>query len=162
VRCAICEEGYGSSGSYCVTCGSNVVNWLLLCLFCTVVGCFGTFAVYRAVRKGQQPSSKSTEQERLTLTTVKVLISYLQLVSFLKDFNLLWPPIIANMFSVSGSVSSLPLGSSFVSCTLGWSFFAKLTFFLVLPLASVLVPLACVLLRMLCRRAWSVDWYVWD
>jgi hypothetical protein len=73
----------------------------------------------------------------MVLPTIKVLINYLTTVSMLKDFDLNWPLPVIKLFNFAQSSSSLPITVAFVSCSVSWSFYTKLTFFLLLPFLAL-------------------------
>jgi len=64
-------------------------------------------------------------------------------MSFFNDYSIPWHPSwVAQMWSTSGSVSSIPLSAGFVSCTVGLSFYAKFRMLAMAPAVTAVVLLA--------------------
>ena len=72
------------------------------------------------------------------VSTGKILITWLQVSSFMTDFPVDWPPQVAALWSGAGVSSSLPVNSGFVGCALGWSSLDRFKAAAALP---VLVPI---------------------
>lgn len=53
--------------------------------------------------------SKQEQRARLLVPTMKVTISYLQVISFMGDFAIPWSPPAMTLWEVAGSSSALPV-----------------------------------------------------
>ena len=139
VLCGVCAEGYARSGLACTRCADTgaVVSLLVLAIlaFCAFV----SWTIYRAAyyKRVTDPAN-----DPMTLASVRIALSYLQIVSLLGDFDLDWAASTKTLFSVAGGGSGLPTYTAFLDCGLRWSFEARAVFFLALPVACFVVPLA--------------------
>lgn len=61
--------------------------------------------------------------------------------SLLNDFDVPWPSAVENLWSVSGSASTVPVSASFVTCTMQMSYFARFWMVVTAPLTSAVLLL---------------------
>lgn len=80
------------------------------------------------------------EVDRELLSTVKILLNFLQTTSFLADFNLDWPSVVLRVFSFSGSVTVFSLNSSVFTCTVPLDQRERFLFALLLLPIILIVP----------------------
>ena len=173
--CALCLPNHYLQGSSCVECPPAGLNWPLTILVALMLLALYTFTTVRSSRMwktqsayarvitpkggaGRTPSAADAEVSAGTptgsMTVLKVGVSYLQVMGFMKYFSIPWPSFATDMWTTSESSSSLPLGTSFVSCTLQTDFYTR---FLIVSLAPAAAAVALLVLpaisRMRAQRA---------
>ena len=62
-------------------------------------------------------------------------------MGFMNDFAIPWPGFVADMWGTSNAVSTVPVSASFISCTIGWTFYQRFWVMAMLPLLGALVLL---------------------
>ena len=80
----------------------------------------------------------------LLVPIVKIAFSWLQVLSFMRDFTIPWPSALAGIWSGAGAGSSMPVDSRFMSCTVGLAFYSRLLLAALSPLILVVIIVAVV------------------
>jgi len=108
-----------SSG--CAECPNPVVAWLLVVLVGSVAVILAFVAVLRVVRQRPAKERLPGESSRELVGTAKIILGYLQTMSFFASFQLDWPASVAGLFNFSGSVSGSGMQLSFIDCAFAWT-----------------------------------------
>ncbi len=110
-------------------------------------------SILQQVASGGQASSRGQ-----LITTAKTLLSFLQLLSLVVDFNLQWPSGLASFLGASSGAGGANLNFTFLSCLLGWNEQQRHMTFSVLPVLCLLIPaLALCLITLLAKKQRSTS-----
>ena len=71
------------------------------------------------------------------MSTLKMLFNFLQMTSFLNDFDLDWPTVLRALFSLAGNTFGMSLDTQFVNCALNWDIYDRFLTFFLMPIAGV-------------------------
>ena len=92
-------------------------------------------SILQQVASGGQASSRGQ-----LITTAKTLLSFLQLLSLVLDFNLNWPSGLASFLSVSSGAGGASLNFTFLSCILQWNEQHRHLIFSIIPALCFILP----------------------
>ncbi|KAA0171273.1 hypothetical protein FNF27_06392 [Cafeteria roenbergensis] len=139
--CATCLPGFGASGDgTCSRCWHPAASWTLLVAVFLAFGLVGFFGVQRVVSHRKAIHLPDGGYRRELTVTAKILMNFLQTVSFLGDFGLQWPAEISGFFATAAATSGFTTESAFVSCALGWPPIARFIAAAAIVPLVVLVP----------------------
>ena len=126
--CSICKRGYGSIGGACLKCPDKGLNSFLLLLLIIVT----LTLVYILIK-----STTRQEEKNQTLgVTVKVLVSYMQVLYYVGKTSAHWSNESSRFFQ---ALIPVTLSPSFLSiqCATNFGFYRNITLMMVLPLIIV-------------------------
>lgn len=136
--CGVCQPGFRPLSSACVKCvDSSIDGFILFLSACLLV----TLCVV-IVRAATSPKTTYS-------MSVKILINFLQSMSFLADFPLSWPGHVVRFFSVS-SVAAVSSNLLAVGCSVRLDYFERLALVMVMPLiimAGVAIGVGATMVR---------------
>ncbi|CAG9323996.1 unnamed protein product [Blepharisma stoltei] len=130
--CQSCEEGYSRNGEdTCSKCPNPVTNSLILVGMITLALFIVLIMTRSSIKSAYKPKS-------LTSVYIKIFMNYLQLVVVTASFNLNWPQLVLQVFSIQNTAGSMTDQIFSVDCYLQGQkskpFFSKLIFMAVLPM----------------------------
>lgn len=137
--CQSCQKGYSRNGEdECSKCPDPVTNSLILTGM-VILALFIVFIMTRAsIKSAYKPKS-------YTSVFFKIFMNYLQIVVLTASFNLDWPQMVLQFFSVQKTAGSMTDQIFSVDCYLEGNgtkpFFSKLIFMAVLPLLLMTVTM---------------------
>lgn len=111
-RCAVCSDGFGASGTTCSPCESGTISILFLVLLMMGVIGAALVAVVRVLRI-KQKFGRQGGNDAQVLSSLKILFNFLQMTSFLADFDLDWPSTLRSLFNAASVVSGFGVNTSF-------------------------------------------------
>ena len=168
--CAVCEDGHYLQGSTCQVCPPGTVNWpLLVGLSVALAGGF-LFSAWRASRMWRTATAPTPptgagkpwaveDAQKLQLGAVgKIAVNYAQVMGFANDFHIPWPQFVADMWTTSGSASSLPMSVSFVACTIKAGFYDTFWAVVASPVALAAVCLVIPVVGKVLRKGSVATW----
>eukprot|EP00003_Mantamonas_plastica_P032823 TRINITY_DN910_c0_g1_i6.p1 TRINITY_DN910_c0_g1~~TRINITY_DN910_c0_g1_i6.p1 ORF type:complete len:2849 (-),score=805.55 TRINITY_DN910_c0_g1_i6:52-8598(-) len=141
--CSLCAPGYGRFGVECSVCGEQAGSWVLVILAILAICAMLAFLVKTA----------SVERSK-NGTVMKVLLNYLQVIAFVGDLSVRWPPLIIALFSLM-RVSLFSLNLHPVDCSMGPDFYDRFTAYMFFPVVAVFGPGTFYFLYYWGRRALS-------
>lgn len=113
--CASCADGYKASGTKCQLCWAPWVNWL----FTSVVGIGALSVIAYIVYKREKGSGKKSE----IIVLVKILISYMQVLSLMSIFRAKAPKLIQGMMETSSVSNGISFGFYPIACATDASYY---------------------------------------
>lgn len=137
--CGECDSGFGHTGDW--TCDECMPLWADVIIFIAVVVCLSLVlakaiqSILQQVASGGQASSRGQ-----LITTAKTLLSFLQLLSLVLDFNLNWPSVLGSFLAVSSGAGGANVNFTFLSCILKWNEQHKHLVFSIVPAMCLLLP----------------------
>lgn len=158
--CAVCKDNHYVSGEICEECveGGSALDWLLLCIL-LVVGIGGSSFMVRRTMLSWKRRNLS-EKRAVAVPVGKILINYAQVVALFVNFAQdQWPSSAGGYWSFTSTVTSLPLNSGFMVCTVGsdMDYYTRFLFGALSPLvglgALLLVAVVGVVYRTSCKRS---------
>ncbi|CAG9323995.1 unnamed protein product [Blepharisma stoltei] len=137
--CQSCEEGYSRNGDdKCSKCPNPATNALILVGMITLALFIVLIMTRSSIKSAYKPKS-------LTSVYIKIFMNYLQLVVVTASFNLNWPQLVLQLFSIQNTAGSMTDQIFSVDCYLQGQkskpFFSKLIFMAVLPLILAIVTM---------------------
>lgn len=111
---------------------------MVLILLVVIVA--AAFGLRRVLAKKPAVALPGERKRRDVTVTVKIMLNFVQTISFLGSFDLHWPPFVAGMFSSADSVSGMLFSTSLLSCVIGWSPLGRFVVMAVMVPVLVIVP----------------------
>ena len=142
--CGVCAPGYGKADGACTACYSSTTNIVLLVFMLGALISAGFFAIVRVIRGRETATSAAGTgalSPREPMSTLKMLFNFLQMTSFLADFDLDWPTVLRGLFSTAGNTIGVSLDTQFVSCALNWTIYDRFLTFFLIPVAGAVAAL---------------------
>ena len=134
--CAICDEGYVRSGEKCAPCSTDdwppFLNTLVL-LVC--IGAFLGYLIWIIVFK------KISNSTHVKFSVLRIALTTLQMLAAATLFKAHGSDLFRELMGTANSVAEgATLGYYQIDCVLGWGYYTKLIFTLLLPVISLFLP----------------------
>ena len=141
--CDVCEKGWAKNDGICVKCpeeaGRSIGITILIPFICIIIVVF--------LIKTANPSENKKEEVN---GVVKIFMNYAQVFSLASSFQINWPYMIRYTFERAKEFSSPRVSFYSSDCTIGWSYYDKLTLYLVLPIVYMTAVTFFILLITCC------------
>eukprot|EP00004_Rigifila_ramosa_P013166 TRINITY_DN289_c0_g1_i4.p1 TRINITY_DN289_c0_g1~~TRINITY_DN289_c0_g1_i4.p1 ORF type:complete len:4683 (+),score=945.47 TRINITY_DN289_c0_g1_i4:1543-14049(+) len=136
--CGVCADGYGSLGNTCQPCQNSGANVFLLLLTILMVLLFVGFLGDKRVDRATAAGPRKRKGQSTILT--KILVNFLQIFAFTGGFRLDWPVAVSNLFAGS-EMMTFSISIVTVDCSIRLDYFQRFTFYVLLPIFALLVPI---------------------
>jgi len=141
--CDVCEKGWAKNDGICVKCpeeiGRSIGITILIPFICIIIIVF--------LIKTANPSENKKEEVN---GVVKIFMNYAQVFSLASSFQINWPYMIRYTFERAKEFSSPRISFYSSDCTIGWSYYDKLTLYLILPLVYMIAVTFFILIISCC------------
>merc|ERR1719478_669432 len=92
-----------------------------------------------------------TNKRNLLVPLMRIVVSYLQVMSFMRDFSIQWPVSVESMWTGAGTASSLPVHAGFIQCALQWSLYDRFLVAATTPITCAVILLLIPGYQLMCR-----------
>lgn len=141
--CDICEKGWAKDDGVCLKCPDNIGRTMSLTIVIPLV----CILLIIFLIKTANPSNNKKEEVN---GVVKIFMNYAQVFSLASSFQINWPSLIRYLFERAKEFSSPRVSFYSSDCAIGWSYYDKLTVYLLLPIVYILSATFVIFLISLC------------